>query len=71
MQRNTENNRWPETSFRVILVRKGKFISPGVAAITAAFQQQSCLQIHAANVSIRVQKNGTAAYESGVTVLGR
>ena len=71
MQRNTENNRWPETSFREILVREGKFISPGVAAITAAFLQQLCLQIHAEDVRIMVQKNGTAAYESGVTVLGR
>ena len=71
MQRNTENNCWSETSFRENLVRGGKFISPGVAAITAAFLQQLGLQIRAADVSIRVQKNGTAAHESGVTVLGR
>ncbi len=71
MQRNTENNRWPETSFREILVGGDKFISPGVVAITIAFLQQLCLQIHAADVRIRVQKNGTVAHESGVTVLGR
>ncbi len=65
MQRNTENGLWSGKSYWEPLVREETFITPDVIVIMAALLRQSCLQIHAANVSIRVEKDAPRITEAG------
>lgn len=71
MQRNTENERWPGKLFWENLVREGWLTSPRIIAIMVDLLQQLGLQIRATDVSIRVQRNGTPDYGSGVIIRGR
>ena len=71
MRRDTENYCWSGKLFWKVPVREGILISLKPVVVAEALLQQLVLQISAADVSIRVQKEGTPAHGIGVTISGR